>query len=108
MGSLPERTADSPDPGRDLPAQGLMTLIGFKAAWLKGAGVKSTNGRQRSPSESDLGQGPREREARRRRAARERKKEDQVCGQRVAEMAKMRSCDAFHALEAAIFSGWYR
>jgi len=45
---LPERAADSRDPGRDLPAKGLMTLIGFKAAWLKGAGAKSANGRQRS------------------------------------------------------------
>lgn len=56
----------------------------------------------------DLGQDPREHEARWQRAARAMKKEGQVCGQRRAEMAKKRSCKAFLAFEAAIFSGWYR
>jgi hypothetical protein len=48
------------------------------------------------------------REARRLKAARELTREDQICGQRLEELAKMHSGEAFYALddslEAAVFS----
>jgi len=56
----------------------------------------------------DLKQDPWEREARWLEASTALKKEDQVCGQRLAEMAKKHSSEALYALddplEAAVFS----
>ena len=77
--------------------------------------MKSTNGRQCSPWKVTLGrsfesirQGVKDFPARWLKASRALKKEDQVYGQTLAEMAKKHSSEAFYAfddpLEAAVFS----